>query len=375
MTDMRTRPLTLFMALAAGSLLLAVACKGGSGEKAVNDTAGDISDEQLQQMVLALGEFGPEFAEFRLDPDSGSKTAEQVAQDDFDPAGEAQDLERSGWAADYQQSFLNQQADPGTFDLFLASSDVALFQTEDGAAGYFADTQSELAELDGKTSADGFTVKTAETFGSDVADQSLAFRISGTVDGGDGTSYAASVTGVGFRHGRIVASVAMAAYGKVQADEKLRDLAGALDERIASVLAGTAASREPGGAGTPEPLVSNAAKALGASAERFQREVSSLRGEAEFNMDIGGIAMQGTATFAFQAPDRIYMTMEFTGGGQQDSGAALDLSGLGTVEMLMLGTDIYMKIPLAGDKWGVMSLTDMGVDADQFREMTTSNHS
>ncbi len=369
---MRVRPMALFLTLAAGLLVLAGACKGGPGEKAVDDTAREISDEELAQMVLALGEFGQEFAGFQLDQDSGFKTVEQAAEEDFDPEGEAQDLEQFGWATGYEQNFWDEGADAETYDLFVASSDVSLFETAEGAAGYFADTLSEMREMEGETSY-GFTVEEVETFGAEVADESAGSRISGNGEDEGGPSYAVSATGVAFRHGRIIGTVWVAAYGKVRADEKLRELAGKLDERIASVLAGRAVFQPE--APTPEPLVSNAIEVLGASVERFQQEVSALRGEAEFNMAFSGVSIEGTATFVFQAPDQMYLTMDFTGGSSSgDSGLTLDLSGLGTVEMLMQGTEFYLKYPFLGDQWLVMSLTDFGVDAEQFRELS-SNHS
>lgn len=115
-------------------------------------------------------------------------------------------------------------------------------------------------------------------------------------------------------------------------------------------------------------LVSTAPlEVLSASAESFQEDVQSLQAEMEFSINAGGFAVDATADMAFQAPDQMHMTME--------------LSGLGSFEMLVLGTDIYMNIPPQG--WVVFSmeellgdsgLGELGVDAESFQE-AFSDHS
>ncbi len=101
---------------------------------------------------------------------------------------------------------------------------------------------------------------------------------------------------------------------------------------------------------------------LSASAESFQQDVDSLQAQLEFNIVAGGFPISTAANLAFQAPDQMHMTM--------------DLTGLGTFEMLMLGTDIYMNIPPQGwvvfsveDLFGDLGLADLGVDADTFQDL------
>jgi hypothetical protein len=91
-------------------------------------------------------------------------------------------------------------------------------------------------------------------------------------------------------------------------------------------------------------LVSSAPlKVLAASADSFQEDVQSVRVEMVFAMSAGDFEMDVTAEMAFQAPDKMHMTM--------------DLAELGSVEMLMLGTDMYMEIP--GQGWVVLSMEDL----------------
>ena len=116
--------------------------------------------------------------------------------------------------------------------------------------------------------------------------------------------------------------------------------------------------------GTSGDLVSAAPlEVLSASAESFQQEVESLQMEVEFTMDAGGFIVDSSSEMAFQAPDQMHMTMDFT--------------GLGSFEVLMLGTDIYVDIPMQG--WVVMSVDDlglgeMGINVGAFQD-SFSNHS
>lgn len=120
----------------------------------------------------------------------------------------------------------------------------------------------------------------------------------------------------------------------------------------------------PTDGGTSGEMVSAAPlEVLSASAESFEQEVESLRMEMEFTMNAGGFVVDSSSEMAFQAPDKMHMTMDFT--------------GLGSFEMLMLGTDIYVNIPMQG--WVVMSMDDLGLgevglDVDSFED-TFSNHS
>ncbi|MEE8345897.1 MAG: hypothetical protein V3S20_00985, partial [Dehalococcoidia bacterium] len=104
----------------------------------------------------------------------------------------------------------------------------------------------------------------------------------------------------------------------------------------------TVANDESGGMSID--LVSAAPlEVLSASAESFQQDVESLQMEMVFTMNIGGLVVDADMEMAFQAPEQIHMTM--------------DITGLGSYEMLMLGTDVYMNMPLQG--WMVISMDDL----------------
>lgn len=363
----RAMPLALAAALIA---LFAIACGGGGGtDSKVDDTAREISNEELAQMVLALEDFGGAYSAFQADDDNGFETLEQAAEDDFDPEGETQDMQQFGWVASYGVDFTSPQAVQSRAGVYVLGSDADIFQDAEGAAGYFADAISELSEMAGTTSG-GLTVDEVETFDADVGDESIGAHIKGSVEDDDGSSIGVWASTLAFRHGRLMGSVGFATFDERTFEDILRNLAGVMDQRIISVLAASAAvPDEPsdsgdGSGGASGDLVSAAPlEVLSASADSFQEEVESLQMEMEFTVNAGGFVVDSTSEMAFRAPDQMHMTMELT--------------GLGSFEMLMLGTDIYMNIPMQG--WVVMSMDDLslgelGVDIATFQEMF-SDHS
>jgi hypothetical protein len=129
------------------------------------------------------------------------------------------------------------------------------------------------------------------------------------------------------------------------------------------------AVNESAGEGDPEAAVLGAVEALGRSAEGFQEQVQSLRGEMTMEMTMAGAAFGMNGDFAFKAPDQMHMQMELSGG----DGETIDLGELGSFEVLLVGDKLYMYMPLFGG-WVVATLDELGVDADQYREML-NNHS
>ena len=135
---------------------------------------------------------------------------------------------------------------------------------------------------------------------------------------------------------------------------------------------GSGASAPEGGSArdggrTSGLLLSDAADVMGASAEAFQQDVQSVQGELNFTFGSSQLTMSANGDFAFDLPDRGYLTLEF--GGAEDS--AIDLSALGPFEILLLGDQIYMNTGFTG--WVVMSLDDLGVNGDQFQQLLSAH--
>jgi len=93
----------------------------------------------------------------------------------------------------------------------------------------------------------------------------------------------------------------------------------------------------------------NAGEVLGEAALRAQ-DIESLRGEFEMLMNLGGEEVTITGEMAFQAPDSMYLTMEFEGE---------------TMEMLVLAPDVYVNVP--GEGWQHGSVEDLGEDFEDFQ--------
>ena len=168
----------------------------------------------------------------------------------------------------------------------------------------------------------------------------------------------------------LIMALALAVACSGSGDESAR-----VPDPVAPHDGGPGSGQPPGGGGDPSaPVVANVTEVLGTSAERFEQEVSSLRAELEFSVSGGDMSVDATANLAFQAPDQMHMTMEFDGefGSGDGSGGTVSLNDFGDIEMLLLGTDIYMKVPFTG--WVSMSLSDLGVEADIFEE-ALSQHS
>ena len=218
-----------------------VACGGGDdGRGSVDDTAGEITSDELSRMMLTLEDFGPDFAAFGADPKNGAQDLQTMSEQDFDPAGERADLEAAGFAAGYRN--LYQQ--PETSGIFFAGDSVTLFATKEGAANYVADSRKELTEYLGKTIGE-LTIKSSTPFDVEVADGAAAANQEIDVIADDGSTVTLWYTAVLFRRGRLAGVVAISGISLREAErrrlqDKVEALASTMNERMSSVLAGTA---------------------------------------------------------------------------------------------------------------------------------------
>ena len=101
----------------------------------------------------------------------------------------------------------------------------------------------------------------------------------------------------------------------------------------------------PGDEASGDLVSADPGDVLAASGERFEEDVDSLQAELLISINAGGFVVNASSEMAFQAPDRMHATM--------------DLTGLGTFEMLLLGTELYMNMP--GQGWVTISLDDAGL--------------
>jgi len=220
-----------------GGLLLAMAMAacGGGGEADL--TARQISNADLGMMAVYEVDLPGDFAGFVRTEESGFKTNEQSAEKDFDPADEAQDLERFGQIGEYIRAYeppgvAGPAAQEGAIGFV---SGVRLFGDAPGAAGYL---QDELADADGSVGkeAGGATIEEVERFKvGRVADEAVGVRtrLMFREDGSERLAYATTVS---FRRGRLLLGIAAVRMDDKDIGAELELLARSLDERIQVVL-------------------------------------------------------------------------------------------------------------------------------------------
>ncbi len=243
---------------AAGIVVFLGACGADGGAPRPtpgDDTLGPIVGEELSRMVLDLAQFPPEFENFVAGAGNGALTLEAASAEDFNPAEERADLTKFGWDSGYEATFNAEGNIEDQSGVFLAASEVTLFKTLAGAQGYFDNEDAELLDNVGTTS-DNVTLNEAERIQLSVADDASGGRFKATLvledpDPDDDIPpaevvYRGMVTA--FRRGRLVGTVAIYVADDVGEGERerlegrLKDLTRKMNEQIAEVLAGPAAS-------------------------------------------------------------------------------------------------------------------------------------
>jgi len=230
-------------------LLAAVGC--GSGGDSADDTARQISNEELPKIVLSLDQFGPELAGFTPDAENGFQTIDQVAKGEDDPAAERADLERFGWTAAYQSMFANPNGDQSV-GVLGAGSVAYLFATSDGLNGYWQDSMNEVDNPD--STGGSAALRNAERIKFEAGDEAIGFKIRDQFQRGDGST--ANFTGwlLLFRRDRLMGAVFISASDidnleGQRLQGKAESLATVLNDRMAATLASQPTSAAPAAAG------------------------------------------------------------------------------------------------------------------------------
>jgi hypothetical protein len=229
MGGIRTLAQTTLAAIAVVGL---VSC-GGGGE--ADDTSGEITSEQLAQMVLALDQFGPEYAGFAPEEANGALNLEQTADEEDDPAAEQEDLGRFGWEATHKAMYEHPQ--PGEDRFAGLGSFVYLFNTPDGAEGYLRDSVEEI-----KADWQEEGVEKIEVSEQDIGDGAFDVRVAGSIERDDGSSVQLSASALAFRRGRLMGVVTAFTVGAQEEESqrlegKAQSLGPVMNDRMASVLA------------------------------------------------------------------------------------------------------------------------------------------
>ncbi len=132
---------------------------------------------------------------------------------------------------------------------------------------------------------------------------------------------------------------------------------------------GSESARDDPAAGD-DLFVSNGVQVLAASADRFEQEVTSLEGSLEMTLAVDDMDFGVDAEFAFEAPDNMHMAITMSGG----DGVGVDLSDLGTTELLVRDGTYYFTMPFFGG-WISLSLDDLGLtgtDAAEIQDLLSA---
>jgi len=198
--------------------------------------APEVTPEDLAVMVVPGEEIGPAVDPLEVDPeDSGPETAAKVAKNTIDPKDKGKTIVRGGWLAGYELNYSDPKraaAFRSQEGLVAVGSSVDVFETDSAARELLVKEIRDYQRFNGKT-VDGAKLERFETFEAPVGDEAWGIELTAAV--GDTRVY---VTGVYFRHGRLVGGA-----GYLRADPTVvraaaTRLALALDERIEKRLAG-----------------------------------------------------------------------------------------------------------------------------------------
>jgi len=221
--------------------IVTLGCQDGGDDKAADDTAREISDDELAGMTLALTDFGADYADFEPGDDNGLLTLDEAVEGDFDPEDERADLQRFDWASAYEGLYLNPQG-AETAGVYGVGSTVNLFETVQGAEGYVEDSRDELTTQVGKSTGSATVVNIWE-FDAAVADEAVGAVVKVDIKPEQGSSVALWMSAIMFRHGRLVAVVGAYTFEEPQLQDSLRVLALHLDQNISSTLGAGVAAR------------------------------------------------------------------------------------------------------------------------------------
>lgn len=115
-----------------------------------------------------------------------------------------------------------------------------------------------------------------------------------------------------------------------------------------------------------EQFVANIPGVIAQSVQTFEGDsVTSMAGDVQFEFAMGSLSMGGTADFAVAGADQFYMTMEFEGG---DGQSLIDLSELGTFEVLARDGKVYINMAMLGG-WIALTPEDLGGDYAGLQEL------
>jgi len=198
-----------------------------------------VGDAELRSMVEVLTNqaFGDAYAGMIADEGSGMQTRDAFIQEADDPEDEAKDVDTYGYVSSAQYAYYDPEA-LSKGGPFIAGVSVALFQTQDGAAGYLRDDLNDGRRTYSGTSEAG-TLLAFQTFKPKLGQHNygvyMRLKAAKEVFGTDGD---VSLTIVTFQHGRVLGSVCVLRADAKDAKADVMLVAKLLDARMKAILRG-----------------------------------------------------------------------------------------------------------------------------------------
>ena len=210
--------------LAAAFLLAATGC----GILTSSEDSPPVSEAALATMVVQDDELKEAFPALERDGESGSLTAQEMADQTFDPDDTASGLRKAGWLRGYLTDYRN----PRGKGLVSVFSSVALFDSAGAARAVAAKEENGARVRDGKT-VGGATYKGLELSDPAVGDEAwgMEFRIRA----GTTTYY---VTAILFRREQVLGRAIITRTDGTVIRAQVLKLAQTTDDRIRRILSG-----------------------------------------------------------------------------------------------------------------------------------------
>jgi len=213
--------------LIAGVIVLFAGCREN---RAVVRTDG-VRLTDLRQMVVPRDELGLAGIGMRLD-DAGWTPNRAAARESLDPDDTGRSLARAGRLGGYSLVY-DRSGLPGDEHPLSVGTEVELFRDDASASAYLRRQVATALRLRGKRLPVGRVARVNLFRGGDVGDESEGLHQTVVVRRGVGYG-----TTIGFRDGRVVASVGVLHRVETGGPGDVRSIAATLERRIASVAAG-----------------------------------------------------------------------------------------------------------------------------------------
>ena len=190
--------------------------------------------DDLREMVLRRDKLGLLAIGLPMSNASGWERNRAAAADSFDPKDSRRSLAKAGRLGGYSLAYSQPSgfASPSDVRPILVSTEVELFRDEAAASSYLRHQLEVAMRLRGKRLPSGRIAGVEPFAGGDVGEESEGLRQSFVAHRRVGFG-----TTVGFRRGRVVASVSVMHQIERGGPGDLRQIASALDDQIEAVAA------------------------------------------------------------------------------------------------------------------------------------------